>query len=340
MNLISNNRYFDNSIKTFFDKNPRIKENNSICDVDAIQQCPNSGNVNYINHITDYNIFGDKYRHYDLLLKKLGYRPNFILKTYLFNRNNVKKLGQVVKTKNIWIIKPQNDYGRHGVKIVRTLEDIINWIGNDEKHSDWILQEYVDKPLLINNKKFHFRIYCLICKTGNDIKLYAYKKGFIYSAGSDYNTDTIDDKIHLSGEDNKGRVTVFDNNHPLYPKIWNKVKNVLNMSVNPLYDEIICPNNKNCYKFLGFDILIDENYNLYLAEINARLISLKYPPAGFKEDLYNSILNTVYKNNPTNMDLLDKKNDYSSYIAFGILVIICAIIVIIVLMKYKSLKKK
>ena len=27
-----------------------------------------------------------------------------------------------------------------------------------------------------------------------------------------------------------------------------KVKNVLNMSVSPLYDEIICPNNKNCYK--------------------------------------------------------------------------------------------
>ena len=51
MNLVSNNRYFNNSIKTFFDKNPRIKENNSICDVDAIQQCPNSSNVNYINHI-------------------------------------------------------------------------------------------------------------------------------------------------------------------------------------------------------------------------------------------------------------------------------------------------
>ena len=99
MNLVSNNRYFNSSIKSFFDKNPRIKENNSICDVDVIQQCQNSSNVNYINHITDYNIFGDKYRHYDLLLKKLGYRPNFILKTYLFNRNNVKNLGQVVKTK-------------------------------------------------------------------------------------------------------------------------------------------------------------------------------------------------------------------------------------------------
>ena len=107
-----------------------------------------------------------------------------------------------------------------------------------------------------------------------------------------------------------------------------------------IYDEIICPNNKNCYKFLGFDILIDENYDLYLAEINARLISLKYPPPGFKEDLYNSILNTVYKNNPINMDLLDKKDDYSLYIAFGTLIIISIIILVIVLKNNKSLKKK
>ena len=334
MSFVSNNRYFNKYIHDFFGKNSTIKTNHTICDVDSMDQCKNISNVDYINHITDYNIFGDKYRHYDLLLEKLGYRPKFILKTHLFNKNNVDKLDSIVRSKKIWIIKPQNDYGRHGVKIVRNMDDIKEWINRNNKFDNWILQEYVDQPLLLDGKKFHFRIYCLINKNGDKIKLYAYKKGFIYTAGSNYNVNEINDKSHLSGEDNKTRVIVFDSNHELFPKIWNKIKNVLKMSVSPLYDKIICPNNKHCYKFLGFDILIDENYDLYLAEINARLISLKYPPNGFKRDLYNSILNTVYLNNPVNMDLLDVSNNYSVYIALLIFIAVCIIIFFILRKKF------
>lgn len=322
-----NNRYFNSIIKKYVNEN-NLGNNTNICDVDVISQCKNSKDVNYINHITDYNIFGDKYRHYDLLLKKLQKKPNFILKTYLFNKNNLYKLDEVIKSKKIWIIKPQNDYGRHGVKIITNINQIYNWVNKNGKFNEWILQNYVDNPYLINNKKFHFRIYALIVKKNKKIKCYVYNKGFIYSAGIPYNINIIDDKSHLSGEDNKTRVTVFDKKHFLYKDVWHKIKNVVRYSVLPLKDEIICPNKKNCYKMLGFDILIDENKNLFLAEINARLISLKYPPPNFKKDLYNSILNTVYKNNYSNMD------DVEQYFNFNKTTIYLLIIFFILLIMY------
>ena len=51
--------------------------------------------------------------------------------------------------------------------------------------------------------------------------------------------------------------------------------------------------NYKCYKLLGYDILIDENYKLYLGEINVRLITFKYPPPKFKNILYRDILDLV-----------------------------------------------
>ncbi len=103
--FIINNRYFNPTIQQFMNKHINQLNGHSICDVDSIRQCKNVKNVDYINQITDYNVFGDKFRHYDLLLKKLKYRPKFILETFLFNKNNLHRLKNIIKTKKIRIIK-------------------------------------------------------------------------------------------------------------------------------------------------------------------------------------------------------------------------------------------
>ena len=72
-------------------------------------------------------------------------------------------------------------------------------------------------------------------------------------------------------------------------KILPKIEQIVKETVDVVSDKIMCPNiveDYKCYKMIGYDILGDKNYNLYLAEINTRLISLKYPPPYFKKEFY------------------------------------------------------
>jgi hypothetical protein len=48
---------------------------------------------------------------------------------------------------------------------------------------------------------------------------------------------------------------------------------------------------------LGYDILIDKDFKCYLAEINARNVSYKYPNEEFRKSFYTNILKLVRSNN-------------------------------------------
>lgn len=301
-NIIVNNRYFNNSIHNFFNQH-NLNSQKIYCDIDSLKQYPNYQNCNIINQIENYNIFGDKYTHY-YLLKKHNQNSKYLLETYLFDINTIEQIKNKLHKYSIWIIKPRNDYGRKGVNIVRNYNDIYNWI-QKEKSQQWILQKYIDNPLLLNQKKFHIRIFVLIHKKKKNLQFFVYKKGFIYTSGKKYNKQSNDLNSHLSGEDNPNRVIIFDQQQPLYNIIWTQIKDLILKCIVPIYPYIKCPNiNQHCYKFLGLDILIDEKYNLYLAEINSRLISMKYPPPNFKNEFYLDLLNTIYFNKSKMMELV------------------------------------
>ena len=337
-NIIINNRYFNNSVHSFFDQN-QMESDQIYCDIDSLRQYPNYKNCSTINQIKDYNIFGDKYTHYHLLTKN-NKQSKYLLETYLFDLQNIEKIKKIINKYQIWIIKPRNDYGRNGVNIVRNYNDIYNWIKKDNTQQ-WILQKYVQNPLLINKKKFHIRIYVIIHKKNDHLKFYIYQKGFIYTSSDQYNLKSNSLKSHLSGEDTPERVQVFHPKHPLYKIIWKQIKDLVIKCIVPISPYIQCPNSNNhCYKFLGLDILIDNNYNLYLAEINSRLISLKYPPQNFKNELYLDILNTIYFNQSKMMEIVysshnqiiehfQNKNYKKYYIILTIVTLLIIIIIII-----------
>lgn len=307
------NRYFNNSIKKFIKNNNNIQIDN-YCDLDSIYQNPYYKNCGIINQIGDYNLFGDKYTHYDIINNHNPNTPS-LLPTYLFTYSNLITNPTIYNKINhlfnhitpIWILKPRNDYGRHGVTIVRNIKDILRILNKSNKKDEWIIQKYIENPLLLKGVKFHFRIYTLLnIKQNQEIEIYLYKKGFIYTAGKKYNKNSNDLTSHLSGEDNPNRVIVFSPNHPLFNKVFPSMIELVKENIIPVLPFVTCPNKSgNCFKFLGLDVLIDENYKLYLAEINARLISLKYPPKGFKDDFYRDILNIVLFNKKTqNMKLI------------------------------------
>ena len=312
MSKISNS-FFNSIIKDYVDKN-KFENIDELCDVDIRKRhlCKDS---KIASQFLDIDFFSNKKKQYESVIKYLGKRPEYLPETIMFNKNNINKLMPYFN-KNKWIIKPENSLARKGVKVVNNYKDLYDHVIKS-KYNEWICQEYIENPLLIDKKKFHFRLYVLIIKSEKKFEIYTYNKGFMYFSKLEYSKDTINKDSHLSGESSKNHVKVFPEDFfkhfsekDYFEKIVPQFKNIAKETVLANYDNIQCINyikNHKCFKFLGYDILIDKDFKCYLAEINARLISLKYPPENFKEDYYTSILDCVLKNKCNNFELVYDK---------------------------------
>ena len=82
--------------------------------------------------------------------------------------------------KNMWIMKPGEFSNRgNGISMCYSLDDIVIRLKGREKSSDgklrtFILQKYIEKPLLYKNRKFDIRHYMLITCFNGLFKAYWY----------------------------------------------------------------------------------------------------------------------------------------------------------------------
>lgn len=85
-----------------------------------------------------------------------------------------------------------------------TYKEVISEIpGNTEL----VIQKYVQNPMLFNGKKFHFRCYSIMMA---DSTALLYEKGFILTAGLDYDTSSTDPMTHITNLSVNKRIP----NHP------------------------------------------------------------------------------------------------------------------------------
>ena len=73
-------------------------------------------------------------------------------------------------------------------------------------------------------------------------------------------------------------------------------------------EKLTCVNSKKehykCYKLLGYDILIDENYKCHLGEINSRTVNVKFPI----QNMYNNLIKIILLDGPIKNKKLFEKN--------------------------------
>lgn len=329
MSFINNNKYFKESISEELGKMGYNELENSdtpgkifYCDINyGERQNPDFSKCEVVNQLQDVNPLGNKKDQYDLHLKYYKKRPDYIPFTASFNRSNVNQIGYLFESNpreapKIYILKPENDSFRNGVGLVKSMMELVAHLDSYDMYDDWIIQDYIGNPLLLNGKKFHFRIYVIYIQTSVYQVAYLSDVGFIYTANKEFHEDTTDEDVVLSGESSPANVFyVPDDFQKNFGKsVWQQevlpqIVKITRETLKSVLDMLSCPNNKQkCFKILGYDILIDDNYRCYLAEINARGVTYKYPNKNFLNTFYRNILKLVMTNEPLNNKQLKELN--------------------------------
>jgi hypothetical protein len=314
MSFINKNPYFPELIREELEKSgfKEIGDNDETatkihyCDISyGKRNHPSTKKCEIVNQLQDVNILGNKKTQYENHLKYYKTRPDYIPMTASFRRENIDTIQSLFEGTKKFILKPENSLSRRGVAIVRNHLELIQHLGNFPDYDAWIIQEYIDNPLLFNDKKFHFRVYVIYLQTSEYQAAYLGRKGFIYTANKQFRPDTIDNDVVLSGENAKENVfyTPEDFINKFGKNIWdNKIVpqfvKIARETIKSALEHLQCPAVKQkCFKILGYDILIDKDFKCYLAEINARNVSYKYPNEEFRKSFYTNILKLVRSNN-------------------------------------------
>lgn len=314
MSFINNNPYFHSLISDELKKSglqelddPSSSDKIFYCDISyGNRNHPNYSKCEIVNQLQDVNPLGNKKEQYNIHLNYYKTRPDYIPLTISFNRNSLEELKQLfvsnpLEDPPVYIVKPENSLSRTGVGVVRNYLELMSHLDHYSDYQEWIIQDYIDNPLLFNNKKFHFRIYVIYVQTENSTTAYLSKNGFIYTANKEFEPDTFDPNIVLSGENSKNNVFYIpeDFTRSFGKQVWDnmvfpQIVKITRETIRSTVEHLKCPAKKQkCFKILGYDILINKDFKCFLAEINARNVSYKYPNKKFKDTFYKNILKLV-----------------------------------------------
>ena len=190
-----------------------------------------TGRSNYNKFIACYNYLNSLSENTEFNYNKINEELQSIITLTGRKNFNKVKLGKTqFMGKNIWILKPTGLNRGRGVSVFNSLDKFKSLIkeysegnpkeGNGKnqtiklsdsggisnlnnlpfviKTRSFVIQKYIEQPLLIYNRKFDVRCWALVA---DDMKLYFFKEGYIRTSSSEYTMDqnSINKKeVHLT----------------------------------------------------------------------------------------------------------------------------------------------
>ena len=186
--------------------------------------------------------------------------------------------------RNIWIMKPSNLSRGRGVTCVDSLQPIEQSLSatND---SGLIVQKYIENPLIISNRKFDIRQWVLVTSI-NPLVIWMWKEPYVRFGAEDYKMDDLNNIYsHLTNNSiakhskQFKKETKFEGdmwtcndfkkflNEERWKKMHENIKNAIICSFYSVHHEI--KHRENSHELYGYDFMVDEDFNIYLIEVNA-----------------------------------------------------------------------
>lgn len=160
------------------------------------------------------------------------------------------------------------------------------------KFNSFIIQKYIEQPLLIYKRKFDIRIWVFV---NYNHDCYFFKEGYLRTTSTEFNIDmdNIDNKfVHLTnnaiqkysksyGQFEDGNQLSFkqfqeyiNQNYPPDQKVSvknelvPKMKTIIVKSLLSIRKKLDPHNRKFCFELYGYDFIIDSEFNPWLIEVN------------------------------------------------------------------------
>jgi len=193
------------------------------------------------------------------------------------------------KTYKYWILKPIPGGEGFGIKVVDnfpTMKKYITEFKGTWHHKPvekWVMQHYMYNPLLINQRKFHIRMYYLVVKVAGKLSCYLFNHGMVYLAKKAFDMVSLGkDKISLDKDIHDTHGSSMDPNekklifpHDFYKMFGYKKTNTVVEDITNIFKYISTivkfdcyRESKNCFNFVGIDIMITDKFETKLIELN------------------------------------------------------------------------
>jgi hypothetical protein len=193
---------------------------------------------------------------------------------------------------NVWIIKPTGKNRGKGIEVMNTLEGITSLIDNFHRSGQsCVIQKYMERPLLIHNRKFDIRLYALLTP---ELDIYYYPVGYIRTSGVEYvlsRQSLADRSIHLTNNAVQRKSETYgayeEGNQLSYPMFqdyldaeYPEAKINVESDLCPVFRRLVLHSlysvrhlvnpfkRKYCFELFGYDFMLDSKFNVSLIEVN------------------------------------------------------------------------
>jgi Tubulin-tyrosine ligase family len=212
---------------------------------------------------------------------------------------------------NVWIVKPAAKSRGRGIACFADITPLLEYTESlQQQHrngttssssaglSQWVVQKYMENPLLIARRKFDIRQWVLVTDW-NPLTVYFYEDCYLRFGVEEYTTcskSLANQYVHLVNNsigktsEKFGRVSVAENGVQILQHMWNvsafdKYLTDIGQpgawcnSIKPTMKDIVkwslmcgqeaVEHRKNSWELYGYDFMIDDGYKPWLIEINS-----------------------------------------------------------------------
>eukprot|EP00742_Colponemidia_sp_Colp-10_P007945 GILJ01008572.1.p1 GENE.GILJ01008572.1~~GILJ01008572.1.p1 ORF type:complete len:685 (+),score=114.58 GILJ01008572.1:277-2055(+) len=259
---------------------------------------------------------------------------NFYPKTWLLPDES-SQLESEMNPKKTYIVKPSAGCQGDGIYLVKRYKDIQQLKNGFQRSQNYVVQQYLTTPLLIDGKKFDLRLYvfvtsmdpliCFICTEGmgrfctenyekpsssNMHKVFMHLTNYSLNKNNENFVATED--ADNGDEGSKRTLTsVLESIRQLghdTTTIWNNIRDVVTktmIAISPIlanHYNALFPEDEaqaRCFHLIGFDLMIDSKLRPWLLEINAN--------PSLRIDMQKEVSTGVFENLPSPLDQMIKE---------------------------------
>eukprot|EP00767_Chilomastix_cuspidata_P004053 gnl/Chilomastix_cuspidata/4181.p1 GENE.gnl/Chilomastix_cuspidata/4181~~gnl/Chilomastix_cuspidata/4181.p1 ORF type:complete len:517 (+),score=179.70 gnl/Chilomastix_cuspidata/4181:462-2012(+) len=198
---------------------------------------------------------------------------------------------------NLWIVKPIGFNRGKGITVVETVEKARDWInrgvrgeiaGTGRPVKRWLVQKYIERPLLVRGRKFDLRMYGLVTGKGD---AFFYRDGYVRMSSTPFSLECLDASIHLTNnavqkhaeqygefeEGNMMSLREFDEylmrEAPHAPSVaayfFPRMRWIAHATFASVASKFSSERTPTGFELFGFDFMIDERFNIVLIEVNS-----------------------------------------------------------------------